>query len=68
MSKLFSPFFTTKPVGKGTGLGLAVCYGIVKMHGGSIHAGNNPDGGAFFEIKIKKTFEEDSIVKDINSR
>ncbi len=68
MSKLFSPFFTTKPVGKGTGLGLAVCYGIVKMHGGTIHAGNNPDGGAFFEIKIKKTFEEDSIVKDINSR
>lgn len=61
MSKLFSPFFTTKPVGKGTGLGLPVCYGIVKMHGGSIQAGNNPDGGAYFELKIKKTLKEDSI-------
>lgn len=61
-SKLFSPFFTTKPVGKGTGLGLPVCYGIVKMHGGSIQAGNNPDAGAYFEISIKKTFKEEAVV------
>lgn len=53
MSKLFSPFFSTKPVGKGTGLGLPVCYGIVKMHGGNIETGNNPGGGTFFTIKIK---------------
>jgi signal transduction histidine kinase len=61
-SKLFSPFFTTKPVGQGTGLGLPVCYGIVKMHGGSIQAGNNPDGGAYFEITIKKTMKEEAVV------
>ena len=54
LSKLFSPFFTTKPVGKGTGLGLPVCYGIVKMHEGNIEAGNNPDRGAYFKIIIKK--------------
>jgi iron only hydrogenase large subunit-like protein len=53
LSKLFTPFFTTKPPGKGTGLGLAVCYGIVKMHGGSIQAGNRPEGGAFFEIRVR---------------
>ena len=50
--KLFSPFFTTKPVGKGTGLGLPVCYGIVKMHGGSIQTENNKDGGAVFTVRI----------------
>ncbi len=37
LAKLFTPFFTTKPVGKGTGLGLAIVYGIVKMHRGQIH-------------------------------
>ncbi len=53
LPKLFTPFFTTKPPGKGTGLGLAVCYGIVKMHGGSVHAGNRSEGGAFFDIFIR---------------
>ncbi len=68
MSDIFSPFFTTKPVGKGTGLGLPVCYGIVKMHGGSIQAGNNPAGGAFFEIKIKHYVREDSFASNMYSR
>jgi signal transduction histidine kinase len=53
MKKLFSPFFSTKPVGRGTGLGLPICYGIVKMHRGSITARNNTDGpGATFEITL----------------
>jgi signal transduction histidine kinase len=57
LSKLFTPFVTTKPVGRGTGLGLSVCYGIVKMHGGSITAANRPDGGACFEITIREPAE-----------
>ncbi|OHD79287.1 MAG: hypothetical protein A3J97_10020 [Spirochaetes bacterium RIFOXYC1_FULL_54_7] len=49
---LFTPFHTTKRIGKGTGLGLAVCYGIIKMHSGSIRAFNKPGGGACFEILL----------------
>ena len=67
LSQVFSPFFTTKPVGKGTGLGLPVCYGIVKMHGGAIQAGNNDDCGAFFEISIKHYAREESIASYIYS-
>ena len=36
LSKLFTPFFTTKPAGKGTGLGLSIVYGIIKLHHGQI--------------------------------
>jgi signal transduction histidine kinase len=60
LPKLFTPFVTTKAVGWGTGLGLSVCYGIVKMHGGSIAASNRPGGGACFEIVIREPPERAS--------
>lgn len=50
--RLFEPFVTTKPAGKGTGLGLAVCHTIVARLGGTIRASNRPDGGARFEITL----------------
>jgi signal transduction histidine kinase len=43
--RIFDPFFTTKDVGKGTGLGLAVCYSIIKHHQGSIHINSTPEKG-----------------------
>ncbi|MBT3388083.1 MAG: GHKL domain-containing protein [Desulfobacula sp.] len=50
ISKTFMPFFTTKDVGEGTGLGLSVVYGIIQSHNGDIKVSSEPGKGTIFEI------------------
>jgi len=55
IARAFSPFYTTKPEGSGTGLGLSVSYGIIKKHNGSIILENRPEGGVKVEIRLPKS-------------
>ncbi len=51
-SLVFDPFYSTKPEGKGNGLGLSICYGIIQDHGGHISCYNRPEGGATFRVEL----------------
>jgi signal transduction histidine kinase len=51
-AKVFDPFYTTRPIGQGTGLGLSMCYGIVQEHAGKIYCRNRQEGGATFIIEL----------------
>ncbi|MEW6702027.1 MAG: [Fe-Fe] hydrogenase large subunit C-terminal domain-containing protein [Bacteroidota bacterium] len=63
INKIFTPFFSTKKMGKGTGLGLAITYGIIKMHKGDINVKSIEGKGTTFTIKLPlKLFNKDIAI------
>ena len=69
IDKIFDPFFTTKAKGKGTGMGLAITYGVIKEYGGEITVDSQLDRGTVFHIYLPQSGEEavavDSTVADL---
>lgn len=57
LKKIFTPFFTTKDVDRGTGLGLSVVHGIIETHGGSVHADSREGEGSVFTVTLPVTQE-----------
>ena len=52
VDKIFQPFFTTKPTGQGTGLGLSLSYDVIKAHGGTIEVESKAGEGTVFKIQL----------------
>ena len=67
LHRIYDPFFTTKAARKGTGLGLAVTYGIIQEHGGSIEVANRRTGGAYFHLELPWSKMEASVRNVVNA-
>jgi two-component system cell cycle sensor histidine kinase/response regulator CckA len=64
LSHLFEPFYTTKEQGKGTGLGLATCYGIIRECGGDIHVWSEVGQGSTFEVYLPQVEDTLAVLKE----
>jgi signal transduction histidine kinase len=68
VSRAFDPFYTTRPVGQGTGLGLSMCYGTVREHSGNIYAQNLQPNGAVVTIELPAKPEAECSQPDKSSQ
>jgi two-component system cell cycle sensor histidine kinase/response regulator CckA len=64
MKKIFDPYFSTKPLGRATGMGLASAYGIIKSHGGHIYAESEKGRGTSFHILLPQSAQSQAQIKE----
>ncbi len=65
IERIYEPFFTTKNIGEGTGMGLSVVHGIVERIGGRIYVNSKPGTGTLFELLLPIIENDDTV--DINT-